>query len=232
MDTLRLTDRLTLLRFPVGQAYLWSDPDGLTLIDTGTAGSGPDIAEAVRASGRRPEEIRLVVLTHFHQDHAGGAAEMVSLAPRSRVVAHRLEAPIVRGHAAGPAPVFTDAPEFERRLWAELPSLPPAPPAPVHREVTDGDVLAFGGGAVVVGAAGHTPGSIAVHLPSHDLLFTGDTVAGTESGPIPGVFNVDRPRALRSVRRLAALRAGTVCFGHGDPLTDGTPLDVALGSPT
>ncbi|EPJ35587.1 hypothetical protein STAFG_7342 [Streptomyces afghaniensis 772] len=33
--------RLHLLRFPVGQAYLWHDGGELTLVDAGPAGSGP-----------------------------------------------------------------------------------------------------------------------------------------------------------------------------------------------
>lgn len=35
-----LLPNLRMLRFPVGQAYLWRDPDSLTLIDTGLAGAG------------------------------------------------------------------------------------------------------------------------------------------------------------------------------------------------
>jgi glyoxylase-like metal-dependent hydrolase (beta-lactamase superfamily II) len=55
--------------------------------------------------------------------------------------------------------------------------LVPAPPCPVDREVRDGEVLAFGGGAHVVHTPGHTDGSIALHLPGPRVLFTGDTVA-------------------------------------------------------
>lgn len=35
-----------------------------------------------------------------------------------------------------------------------------------------------------------------------------------------GVFNVDRAQAQETFRRLAALEARAVCFGHGDPLTE------------
>ena len=41
--------QLTLLRFTVGQAYVWRDGDELTLIDTGPAGSGPDDRGRARA---------------------------------------------------------------------------------------------------------------------------------------------------------------------------------------
>ncbi|WP_318575632.1 MBL fold metallo-hydrolase [Streptomyces globisporus] len=70
-----------------------------------------------------------------------------------------------------------------------------------------------------VRAPGHTPGSIALHLPRHGVLFTGDAVASVERVML-GVFNVDRAEAAATFRRLAALVPRTVCFGHGDPLTE------------
>jgi len=68
---------------------------------------------------------------------------------------------------------------------------------------------------------GHTHGSIALHLPSHGVLFTGDVVAASpvDGAVILGVFNLDRSRAVASFRRLAALETEVACFGHGDPVT-------------
>jgi glyoxylase-like metal-dependent hydrolase (beta-lactamase superfamily II) len=74
MDVIALLPRLHLLRFPVGQAYLWCDADELTLVDAGPPGSGRAIADAVTALAA----VRRVVLTHFHEDHAGGAAELAT----------------------------------------------------------------------------------------------------------------------------------------------------------
>ncbi|MDT0610523.1 MBL fold metallo-hydrolase [Streptomyces sp. DSM 40712] len=87
-------------------------------------------------------------------------------------------------------------------------------------EVSGGDVLDFGGGALVVHVPGHTDGSIALLLPSHGVLFTGDAVAASpvDGGVMLGVFNVDRDRAVDSFRRLADLDAEVACFGHGDPV--------------
>lgn len=77
MDIVELLPRLHMFRFPVGQAYLWHDPDGLTLIDTGLPGSAPLIADAIRQSGYQPADLRRLVLTHFHADHIGAAADIV-----------------------------------------------------------------------------------------------------------------------------------------------------------
>ena len=51
MDLIQLMPRLYFIRLPVGHAYLWRDPGGLTLIDTGLRGSAPLIAQAIRQAG-------------------------------------------------------------------------------------------------------------------------------------------------------------------------------------
>lgn len=223
MDVIELLPRLHLLRFPVGQAYLWRDgPAGgaaLTLVDAGPAGSGAPIAEALTALGRHPRDVRRIVLTHFHEDHAGGAAEVAALTGAD-VLAHRLDAPHVRGEVPGPSPVFED---WERPLHEQAVRLLPPPeferPARVT-ELSDGDVLDLGGGAHVVHVPGHTHGSIALHLPRHGVLFTGDTVAASpvDGTVMPGVFNLDRHQVLAACHRLAALDAEVACFGHGAPV--------------
>ncbi|MEW1551069.1 MBL fold metallo-hydrolase [Streptomyces tsukubensis] len=218
MDIVDVRPRLTMFRFPIGQAYLWYDDDGLTLVDSGHAGAAAAVEEGIRAVGRDPARIRRIVLTHCHRDHVGAAQE---LADRygAEIVAHRLDAPVVRGEAPTPEPKLLDweIPYYEHGL-----TVPAAPPTRVDREVEDGDDLGFGDGAVVVHAPGHTDGSMGIHLPRHGVLFTGDAIAAVERRVILGVFNTDRERAKASMSRLAALAPETVCFGHGDPVTEDT----------
>ncbi|MFI2214817.1 MBL fold metallo-hydrolase [Streptomyces sp. NPDC020141] len=208
----------------MGQAYLWRDGDELTLIDAGAIGAGALIAEAVTGLGLHPRDVRRIVLTHFHEDHAGGAGEFAALSG-APVLAHRLDAPFVRSDTPGPPPLFED---WERPLHAEAAKL--LPPSSARRvlpaevvEVPDGEVLDFGGGARVVGAPGHTDGSIGLHLPEHGVLFTGDAVASVppDGRVLMGVFNLDRERTVESFRKLAALDTEVACFGHGDPVRRG-----------
>jgi glyoxylase-like metal-dependent hydrolase (beta-lactamase superfamily II) len=212
MALIELTPRLHLLRFAVGQAYLWRDGADLTLIDTGPAGSAAAIRDAVRALGT----LRRIVLTHFHDDHAGSAGEL-----DAPVLAHRADAPIIRGDRPGPPPDFTD---WERDLHAKVAhGLRPAPPARVDIELEDGDTL--DGGVTVIAVPGHTEGSIALHLPAERVLLTGDVIAEHEGELIVGPFNLDRARAAASARRLAEFATDngveTACFGHGDPVVGG-----------
>jgi glyoxylase-like metal-dependent hydrolase (beta-lactamase superfamily II) len=219
MDVVQLMPRLYFIRLPGGHAYLWRDPDGLTLIDTGLPGSAPLIAEAIRQAGYQPADVRQVVLTHFHADHIGAAADLTGWGD-VEVLAHHADAPFIRAQAAGPPP---DLARWEQPIYDQvmnqLPSRPAVPPR-IDRELTDGDELGFGDGAVTVAVPGHTPGSIALYLPRHQVLFTGDAAARRHDGEvICGVFNVDRARAAASFRRLAGLSVAVACFGHGEPLT-------------
>lgn len=207
-----------MLRFPIGQAYLWQEQGAagteLTLIDAGHRDAAADIERAVRSLGHDPRDLRRIVLTHCHRDHVG-AAEELAARYGAQVLAHRLDAPVVRGDAPTPEPDLLD---WEVPLYQHGLTVPPAPPTRVDRELEDGDLLGFGGGARVVHAPGHTDGSVGVHLPHHGVLFTGDCIAAVGEVML-GVFNVDRPQALATMRRLASLAPSVACFGHGDPLT-------------
>ncbi|MFF1476946.1 MBL fold metallo-hydrolase [Streptomyces sp. NPDC058301] len=217
MDLVQVTPELHMFRFPIGQAYLWRDGDELTLVDAGDINAAAPMEKAIVGLGLDPAAIRRIVITHGHRDHYGAAGE---LAERygAEVIAHRLDAPVIRGERPVPEP---DLLEWELPLYEHALTVPEAPPTRVDREVEDGEVLDFGGGAVVVHSPGHTDGSIGVHLPRHNVLFTGDCVAGVGQVML-GVFNVDRAQAQASFRRLAALAPTVACFGHGDPLTRDT----------
>ncbi|WP_158891751.1 MBL fold metallo-hydrolase [Amycolatopsis anabasis] len=227
MEIIPLRAELHLIKPAFGQTYLWRDGSELTLVDTGIPGSGPDLAAAFAELGFRRADLRRIVLTHCHEDHAGSAAEVRGWG-EVEVLAHRLDAPVVRGERPRAEPVLT---EPERALAEQFAGFPSVPPCPVDTELDDGDTIGFGGGAQVIGTPGHTDGSIAIRLPAHGVLFTGDLVANSAEGPLLGPFNTDRARARESFVRLAQVPAELVCFGHGDPLigAEGAAAWRALG---
>jgi glyoxylase-like metal-dependent hydrolase (beta-lactamase superfamily II) len=222
MEIIELLPRLHQVNLDFGQAYLWRDGDQLTLIDTGVPGSGAAIEDAIRSLGLTRSAVRRIVITHGHVDHMGSAAEVRSWhgAP---VHAHRDDAPIVRGERSRGEPVLADweLPYWERVTELGVTTLE-SPPSSVDVELLGGEELDFGDGARVLSIPGHTPGSIAIHLPAHSVLFAGDTVATLpDAGVIPGAFNMDTATLRESYRMLADLDSHTVCVGHGDSVVGG-----------
>ncbi|MEX1254056.1 MAG: MBL fold metallo-hydrolase [Dehalococcoidia bacterium] len=203
----------------VGRAYLYQEADRLTLIDAGLAGRAERILAAIEGIGRRPEDLRQIVITHCHNDHIGSLADLVERT-NAQVLVHALDAPVVRGEQppAGPNP---------RGVWrivAPLLALFPQRIAAtrVDRELADGDEIDLDGGARIVHTPGHTPGSVSIYLPARRLLFAGDAAAnafglGPPSGPF-ALFNDDHAQARESFRKLAQLDFDVACFGHGRPL--------------
>jgi glyoxylase-like metal-dependent hydrolase (beta-lactamase superfamily II) len=211
--------QLHLIKPVFGQVYVWQEGSQLTMVDTGIPGSQDDLASAFAELGFHRGDLRRVVLTHAHEDHAGSAAAIRRWGD-VEVLAHREDAGIVRGERVRTGPILTAA---ERPLYERVATaIPSIPPCPVDTELADGDTIEFGGGAHVIATPGHTDGSIAVWLPTTGVLFTGDIVANGTSGLMLGPFNTDRAQARKSVVRLAQAPAQTVCFGHGDPLSDET----------
>src|SRR5467141_4114870 len=57
-----------------GRCYLVEHPLGCVLIDTGAPDGTLGASHLLESAGRRPEEVRLILLTHGHRGHAGNAA--------------------------------------------------------------------------------------------------------------------------------------------------------------
>ncbi|WP_280332541.1 MBL fold metallo-hydrolase [Nocardia wallacei] len=216
MEIVSVLPQLNALRFSEVNdlnVYVWNDDGAVTLIDSGLPGAAGALENGLRALGFATRQVRRVILTHAHDDHLGSAADLAEWG--AEIWAHHADAAIVRGERPQPAPVLRD---WERPIAAALPPGIPPRPAPVHRELHAGEVLDFGGGATVLAVPGHTAGSIALHLPSHRVLFTGDTLANLRGATMPGVFNLDSDAVAAAAHRLTELDVDTVCVGHGDVL--------------
>lgn len=200
-------------RVRMSHAFL-VEGDGLTLIDTGMQGSDESILKGLAALGRRISDLRHIVITHHHFDHTGCLARLAE-ASQAAVYVHAADAPYVRGNLARPP--------FRRvgfSGWFMLPfvGLFPTKPEPCHvdRELQDGDEIEAAAGLKVIHAPGHTPGHIALLMPSKRILFAGDAVLNVLGlRPPLAMATVDMAQARESVRKMAALDFDIACFGHG-----------------
>ena len=203
--------------------YLVDSPEGVTVIDAGLAGQWKELTAELAAMGRSLGDIRGVVLTHGDSDHIGFAVRL-RREHGVPVFVHAADAARARGEES-------TKPEWggmklgatTRFLWYALTrnGLRTTPVTEVV-SVSDGDVLDLPGAPHVISMPGHSPGSIAIHVPSVDAVFVGDALTTRHvltgaTGPQPAPFTDDPAEALASLRRLEGLGATWVLPGHGAP---------------
>lgn len=185
------------------KAHLVLERD-LSLIDCGYVGSRGRIARAIAAHGRTMAELRRVVLTHAHPDHAGSARELA--AAGATIVLHPADWPgLQRG--------WRDVARRPSR-GGVFSAMTPTPES--FEPIEDGDVLPVLGGLRVIHTPGHTPGSVCLYGARDRILFVGDTLQ-RRFGRLSfasHLYSDDHVAARRAVQRLAALDVQTLVFGH------------------
>ena len=129
-------------------ALLVTSPRGHVLIDAGTEKAGPLVEASIRAAGFRPRDIRYIVNSHAHHDHAGGIAHM-----------QRISGAVVVARAPSVATLRTgrsDSTDPQVRTTRAFPAVRAV------RTIRDGGTLAAGPISLTAHATpGHMPGGTA-----------------------------------------------------------------------
>lgn len=192
-------------------AFLVPSDEGLVLVETGPESTWQHLEQAVRECGYRVEDIKHVLLTHIHFDHAGAAWKLAENG--ATIYVHPSGLP----HLADPEKLWHSASQIYgddmERLWGKM------KPIAMDRlqPVDDGAVIRIGALEFKVW---YTPGH-AVHHNAYqlgDVVFTGD-VAGVkiEHGPIqppcpPPDINIEL--WLQSIQKLKSLNATALYLTH------------------
>ena len=228
---MRLGPHLHRIGNDIVAAYLVHTEDGVTVVDSGLPGHWRDLLTELQAMGRSLGDVRGAVLTHGDSDHIG-FAERLRRETGVPVYLHSLDAARARGSSKPKVAMGSLQPlplmqfllyGLRKRGWR------PEYLTEVT-EVADGDVLPLPGAPRVIALPGHSPGSIAVHVPRANAVFVGDalttrSVLTGRTGIQPAPFTDDPSAALESLGRLAGVEAGWVLPGHGAPWR-GNPGDV------
>ena len=194
-----------------GRSYLVEGHDGVAMIDTSSGGAARHILDAIEAIGRRHDELRAIIATHYHFDHTGNAAALIQRTGAALCV-HELDVSYVEGRipwlpSNGPIGPLLD--KFAPRPFS----------LKVDRVLRDGEALPFAGGLQVIHAPGHTPGHIALYAAERRTLFAGDALMNVGGLHLPlSTSSHDMEQAKRSLRRLSELDFDIALPGHGAPI--------------
>ncbi|MFC1574847.1 MBL fold metallo-hydrolase [Gemmatimonadota bacterium] len=194
-----------------------SESDGLTLVDTGVPGSGARICEAVHSLGREITDVRNILVTHCHPDHAGSLAELKTLTP-APVFMHRRDALLVAAGRAMrrliPSPGLLNAVLY-RTMIAPKPST--VAPAKTDVMVENGDVIPAAGGISVIHTPGHTEGHVVFLAREQGVAFLGDAAANFLGLRLMIAYE-HLQQGIMSLRHLCGFDFEVACFGHGSPI--------------
>src|SRR4051794_15863362 len=216
-------------------SYLVVEGGEVTVIDAGLPAYRRLLVAELESLGLTLDAVRALVLTHGDSDHIGFASWLWK---EKRVPAHVHTADVDRARLevtkpnSGWGPVKVGP--LTGFLWySALRGGLRIPPVGEVATFGDGDVLDVPGRPRIVHAPGHTPGSVAVHVPGADALFLGDTMTtrnvltGAE-GPKPAPFTLDPDQARESLDRIREVDATWALPGHGPAWDGGVPEAVRL----
>jgi metallo-beta-lactamase class B len=126
-------------------AYLFASKAGLIVLDGGDAETGKQIVANIRTLGFDPAQVKILLNTHQHFDHAAGLAEVKKAAPGARLYASAADGPVIA--AGGRGDPFLKGPRFEYA------------PVPVAVTLKDGQKVTLGQWTLTAHVTGgHTKG--------------------------------------------------------------------------
>ena len=198
---------------------------GVALIDPGPSSTLGVLQKALAAKGISPGDVRQVLLTHIHLDHAGATGTLVRDNPGIEVFVHERGAP----HLIDPAKLLASAARLYQsdmqRLWGEF---LPVPESRV-RVLAGGETIAAGGRELQVA---YTPGHAVHHVSYFDrsgrIAFVGDT-AGIRRGESVYVMpptpppDVDLEAWRSSADRILGWDPDTLFLTHFGPVHGARP---------
>lgn len=201
--------------------------DGLTLIDTGLTDTPEAVyLPAIAALGRRPDEVRLVLITHADADHVGGNRAARRLFPQALLACHAADARWVadpdlltaeRYDGFRPYGLRYDPATFASlRGWMFT-----GGPEPVDLQLRGGERIRLVGDEWldVIHVPGHTAGHLALHHPDRRYALIGDAVFGatqldTDGGQAAAPPYVEVAPYRATIDRLAGLDIDTLLTCH------------------
>lgn len=201
--------------------YVLAEED-LTIIETSASPSVPYVIDGLKELGYTLNDIKYIIVTHIHLDHAGGAGLLLEKCPNAKVVVH----PKGARHLADPSRLIAGARAVYGDKFDRL--FDPILPIPEERLIVkeDRDTLSISENCTLTfyDTPGHANHHFSIYHPRVNGMFTGDTVGvsypsllkdGVELYlPTTSPNQFDPKKMLQSMELYKELAIDHIFFGH------------------
>lgn len=203
-------------------------PGGAAIVDPGPATTWPSLTAQLASRGIGLTDVRAVLLTHIHLDHAGACGLASEALPNATFYVHARGA----GHMADPSKLLASASRLYGadmdRLWGDVRPLP-ANRMHVLDNLGGGETIDVAGRALrVAWTPGHASHHVSYFDERHGVAFVGDT-AGIRRGLNPYVMpptpppDIDLEAWRESTARILAWRPAQIFLTHFGAFGDAEP---------
>jgi len=202
--------------------YLLEADGEFALIDTGTAHTAPVIMSILENNSIAKEQIRYIIPTHVHLDHAGGAGQLMAQLPQAELIIH----PYGARHMIDPAKLQAGATAVygEAAFSLHFDTLLAIPESRVM-EMEDGMQINLKGRILtLIDTPGHARHHLTVWDERSSGLFTGDVFGNgypeivTREGryliPVTSPVQLDPPAWHQSIDKLLSFNPERVYLTH------------------
>lgn len=209
-------------------AYLMVEGDEALFVDNNTNAAIPYLLNALSEKGLAKENVKYLVITHIHLDHAGATSRLVLEFPNAIVLAHPKAAP----HVINPKRIIESASmvygkENFLKMYGEILEVPNER----VRVMQDGEVLKFGERELTfIYTRGHANHHFVILDSNTNSIFTGDSFGISypvlKQGSYPFLFPSTTPtdfhadEARLSIEKILNTKADKAYLTHYDVWTD------------
>lgn len=219
-------------------AYLRVAGDECAFVETHTAHAVPRLLVELEKRGKHREQVRWIVVTHAHLDHAAGASALVAACPNATLLAH----PRAARHLIDPSKLVASATSvYGEERFAKLYGRIDPIPAERVRALEDGETFELGGATLRVHhTAGHAKHHFIVEDAAIDTVYTGDTFGlvypalqkGGKRFALASTSptDFDPAEARKSIAKVLSLGARAACLTHFDEVRDLDEVAAQVGA--
>lgn len=216
--------------------YLRLAGDECAFIEAHTAHALPRLLAALEARGKKPEDVRWVIVTHAHLDHAAGASALLAACPNATLLAH----PRAAKNLIDPAKLIEGATAVygQQRFRDLYGSIDPIDRSRV-RSLADGESFELGDAKLTVWhTSGHAFHHFVVDDPATETVFTGDTFGlvypalqahGRFVIPSTSPTGFHAVEARKSLDKVLSLGERFICPTHFDAYEDPMAIAAQMG---